>query len=563
MNHLVTAGVIAGLALARPVAAAPRNDLSFVTANMHDFEPAPDWSTRYSRLAQQIAGSGQAPDIISLNEVGGWQACPPLMGASAGDYDAFDTLIHELHLLTGVQYRIAFMVGAPGSFGGITRTRCYKFSGSAVLYNPARIANRTPADAIARPVVAHDASLLGLGMRRSLPVCTRGTSYEPIASLIDGPLTSEKCATPTPSGPAWTWYVQPSGMDGRIAAALGRFSFVSEPSSSFDVVTVHPIAGDEAAEAFPIDAFITGLSGPSFRTAVRTIPTIATGDYNSLVSNPTWLTGMTRVFAASVMAQSQGISPGGAPARYAMTLTASTILPSDDPTCAGNSPNGFSDHCGFRSDYNFAGATPPPLPPYTTALFDGTSTQLTSSTGDWAFGEWKGECDGRSAVTGLSALANGTGTANRVLCRAEPPSTFPHQACHVVKIDAGQNRGTTATGDWDPFFYKGECATDEYIAGVDQTTGGELDALLCCPGVVTHTSCTARVIGSNQRESTDSFDWDLGAFKAECGLGRYAAGLSRDTLHHKPHAILCCNEDGPEPIDPICPGGSHNPSCNL
>ena len=44
-------------------------------------------------------------------------------------------------------------------------------------------------------------------------------------------VTSEKCATPTPSGPAWTWWVQePSGMDGRIAAALGRFSFVSEPS---------------------------------------------------------------------------------------------------------------------------------------------------------------------------------------------------------------------------------------------------------------------------------------------------------------------------------------------
>ena len=549
-----------------PASAAPRNDLSFVTANMLDFNdlsPEGNWQTRYGNLAHQIASSGAPPDIISINEVGGWQTCFLGFGPGASDYDGFDQIIYNLHLQTGVQYRIAFFVGGNGSFGGINNSRCNKFSGSAVLYNPARILNRTPVDAIGRTVTAHDSPILGLGLRRSMPVCSRGTSYEPIASLIDGPLTTEKCSTPTPSGPAWTWAVQPPGKDIRIAAALGRFSFVSEPATSFDVVTIHLYAGDEPAEAAPVNSFITAMSTSTFRTMARTIPTVVTGDYNSLASDTTWMSpsGIAFLFNLDDMAISQGNPPGSASPSYNMTFTGTVAhLPADDTTCHSIPADGISDHCALRTDFNFVPGAPtaPPLPPFKALVFWGASTQLATNTGDWAPGDWKGECDSQSAVTGMSRF---TGTPNHLLCRTDGSSTFPHQQCRAVAIDVGENRGTTITGDWDPYFSKGECKVNEYVAGVSQTTSGTVDDLLCCTGAVAHASCTALNINDGDREITDSFDWSPWNYKAECGYGRYVAGVSRGATGYA-HQILCCDEDAPEAPPPICIGGVHNPSCD-
>jgi hypothetical protein len=557
------------VAASHPASAAPRNDLSFVTANMLDFNdlsPEGNWQTRYGNLARQIAMSGAPPDIISINEVGGWQSCFLGFGPSAGDYDGFDQIIYNLQLQTGVQYRIAFFVGGNGSFGGIGKTRCNKFSGSAVLYNPTRIMNRTPIDAIGRTVAPHDTAVLGFGLRRSMPVCSRGTNLEPIASLIDGSLTTEKCSTPTPSGPAWTWAVQPAGKDIRIAAALGRFSFVSEPTTSFDVVTIHTYIGDESAEATPINDFITATSLLPFRTMPRTIPTVVTGDYNTLASDKTWLnpSGISFLFNLDDMAISQGNPPGSGTASYDMMFTGTVAhLPADDTTCNSKPVDGISDHCALRTDFNFVGGapTPPPLPPFEVVTFP---QRLTSITGNWApAGDWIGECDAHSAVTGLSIYNDGYNDLNRMVCRADTPSsTFPHQSCHAVSIDLGQNRGTTVTGDWDPNYYKGECGVSEYVAGVSELNGRP-DQLLCCPGAVAHASCNAIVIRSDHRETTDSFDWDPWNPKAECGYGRYVAGVSRDPSDRTAHSILCCNEDGPEePPPPSCKGGIHNPSCD-
>jgi hypothetical protein len=550
-----------------------RPDLSFVTANMKDLGSVPnegDWHTRYANLAIQIAASGSPPDIISLDEVGGWETCT--FSVTAQDYDAFDLLIYRLHMATGVQYRIAFFVGAPGSYGGIGGTNCHNFSGSAVLYNPARIINRTPTDAIGRGVAASDSTTLGLGIRRSMPVCSRGTNLEPIASLIDGTLTTEKCSTATPSGPAWTWMVHPSGVAPRAAAALGRFSFVSEPSSSFDVVTVHTVILDEAAEAGPIDSFIQSMSVFPFRTSARTIPTIVTGDYNALAGNLTWLGGLSRVFVVDVMTESQGEPTGAAMSRYPMTLVRSAILPADDPTCKGTPADGISDHCAFRTDYNFtnAASAPPPEAPYTAAPFWNGSTQLASPVVDWAPWEYKAECSNTGAVTGLSYFVEDQ-QASTALCRAEA-ATFAHASCHAVHIDVGENRGTTSTGDWDPGYYKGECAMNEYVAGVSQSVTQvpnrddilSVDELLCCTGAVAHATCATRFIGNNERETTDSWSWSPGDDMAECGPGRYVAGVSL-TSHGTPHAILCCDEasgaGGTDPVDPLCKGGVHNPSC--
>ena len=53
------------------------------------------------------------------------------------------------------------------------------------------------------------------------------------------------------------------------------------------------------------------------------------------------------------------------------------------------------------------------------------------------------------------------------------------------------------------------------VAGVSQTTGGQVNDILCCAGPEIHTACTAeRVNGSDARETTDTGDWDFGFYKA-------------------------------------------------
>jgi hypothetical protein len=57
--------------------------------------------------------------------------------------------------------------------------------------------------------------------------------------------------------------------------------------------------------------------------------------------------------------------------------------------------------------------------------------------------------------------------------------------------------------------------------------------------------CDARAFdGGDSREpraADTSRDWDYGAFKGECGLGQFVAGVSVDPATGRPHSLLCCN----------------------
>ena len=140
--------------------------------------------------------------------------------------------------------------------------------------------------------------------------------------------------------------------------------------------------------------------------------------------------------------------------------------------------------------------------PHSTARFDGGDTRLYTATGDWRVGSFKSECGPKGAVTGLSNDW-GTKKAHSAFCTdsAAVPK-FPHNACTVVDFSNGDNRRTTSTGDWDTNFVKGECGTNEYIAGISQRTNGFVDAILCCPGTVSHASCAPRYnyAGDSARE---------------------------------------------------------------
>ena len=69
-----------------------------------------------------------------------------------------------------------------------------------------------------------------------------------------------------------------------------------------------------------------------------------------------------------------------------------------------------------------------------------------------------------------------------------PSTTSLPESNRMVWMDQGDNRpssGGSVASDWAPFYSKGQCRDDEYLAGVAYTWkwqhGGRSDALLCRP----------------------------------------------------------------------------------
>lgn len=330
-------------------------DLTVVVANLRGaspmevggglIPPTVGFQERMRRLADQIADAGPAPDLILLTEVAGWANC-----GGAGDYDQLDHLLAGLRNRFGITWRIAFLVGTWTSYGWFGQ--CSVFWSQAVLYNPARLANRTPEDASL--AFAHDSGAQGRHVRRSLPPCHRGSSLTPIESLLDGPPQTDRCGRPTPSGPAWTLF-------GALRASAGRFSLRHDMRASFDVIVVHPRAGAATAEAQQIADFIRDVQSPPFRTRRVALPAIVAGDFNELARSG-WPPFAAQVFApdADVMQLSLAAAPVLPPAR---TLIADprghAMLPAGTAECSPFSPGAFSDHCALL--VRLAEIQPPPV----------------------------------------------------------------------------------------------------------------------------------------------------------------------------------------------------------
>src|SRR5262249_45237907 len=60
-------------------------------------------------------------------------------------------------------------------------------------------------------------------------------------------------------------------------------------------------------------------------------------------------------------------------------------------------------------------------------VFDDTDARRTTSTGDWAIGDWKAECGTGEAMQGISASCYGLFCgAHSALCTADAASTWSH-----------------------------------------------------------------------------------------------------------------------------------------
>ncbi|MGW2374582.1 glycoside hydrolase family 5 protein [Kitasatospora sp. NPDC001683] len=103
--------------------------------------------------------------------------------------------------------------------------------------------------------------------------------------------------------------------------------------------------------------------------------------------------------------------------------------------------------------------------------------------GDWASGYDKLQCPDDTFAVGYSVHGN---AMSALLCA--PSATALPTTGRTLWFDHGDNRpatGGSAASDWAPGTYKGQCADDEYVAGVADTWRwlqyGVPDALLCRP----------------------------------------------------------------------------------
>jgi hypothetical protein len=95
---------------------------------------------------------------------------------------------------------------------------------------------------------------------------------------------------------------------------------------------------------------------------------------------------------------------------------------------------------------------------------------------DWDHGYLKHECDHNQYVSGLSTY----GPFHAIRCSYD--SGFGDANCSARVVNAGEDRGSPDAGDWDKYYWKTDCAPNEYMAGVSADKNTYLvHAILCCP----------------------------------------------------------------------------------
>jgi hypothetical protein len=179
--------------------------------------------------------------------------------------------------------------------------------------------------------------------------------------------------------------------------------------------------------------------------------------------------------------------------------------------------------------------------------------------GDWSPGDHIGECNSASMgmyMTGVSADSAAISSElrpHRALCVGQndrldyyrSTNWNSHLRSHSVAV--GNDRADTGTGDWDPGFWKAECARDAVMVGVSQTTTRRLSRILCAPMLqmksnVSRCSALQYSHTSNVRLNTLSSDWDPSYSKNECGLNQVLKGVSKNPTTGEIHGILCCDQ---------------------
>lgn len=169
--------------------------------------------------------------------------------------------------------------------------------------------------------------------------------------------------------------------------------------------------------------------------------------------------------------------------------------------------------------------------------------------GDWDFCRYKASCAPGESVNGVSEVPGGF--ARTALCRVHGTGGYPGTFRAVLKAENGDQRrayrSINGSTDWDTTFWKLECGLDEYVAGTSNNApqcygNTRFHGVLCARAASVSAVCSVRPFDSgDNRVTTTSGDWDFGAYKGECGLTSYVAGISVSPGSGRPHALLCCH----------------------
>ena len=109
---------------------------------------------------------------------------------------------------------------------------------------------------------------------------------------------------------------------------------------------------------------------------------------------------------------------------------------------------------------------------------DSPDANLRTGGEDWAPGFTKLACPPNQMVVGVAQSRNALSyRVSGLLCEANASPLSG--ACTSVAFDSQDTRRTDVGGDWDESGLKGQCALDEYVAGMS-LSGGTPHSLLCC-----------------------------------------------------------------------------------
>ncbi len=175
--------------------------------------------------------------------------------------------------------------------------------------------------------------------------------------------------------------------------------------------------------------------------------------------------------------------------------------------------------------------------------------------GDWAWGSYKTQCPKGYGVIGVSQTATGSSSAlHHTICASDPAQHFAqNSSCHGVLFPlSGSNPSGNNPNPWgslfdfDQYYYKIECASGEYVAGVAETTTGRPSGILCCPFSGINTSSYEEFFANQNSTDYASPDWDIGYYKGQCPTHTnyqsppaVAFGISVDTSVESGHELYC------------------------
>jgi hypothetical protein len=167
---------------------------------------------------------------------------------------------------------------------------------------------------------------------------------------------------------------------------------------------------------------------------------------------------------------------------------------------------------------------------------------------DWDSCRGKTTCAVGDTIAGLSMEPGGQGRT--ALCKRGATGGYTGNVTATLQTDSGlDQRRAQRLGDWATGYLKLECGAGEYVSAVSENSSScqgnnRFHAIQCSAGQGLGDDCLTLAFDTgDNRGSRSAFlsgDWDFGAYKGECGVYGYLAGVSVSPTTGAPHSLLCC-----------------------